>query len=112
MKTSTFTMSRDAKAKWLKALRSGRYKQTEGALADEQGYCCLGVLMRTQGVSRRKLLHLGLPNDTSKGDSWGVKHYLIQQENGLVALTGLNDQEHLTFEQIADLIEQKVPCHD
>jgi hypothetical protein len=28
---------------WVTALRSGRYKQTEGKLHDETGYCCLGV---------------------------------------------------------------------
>lgn len=29
---------------WLKALRSGKYKQTRRVLHDEEGYCCLGVL--------------------------------------------------------------------
>ena len=32
------------KKKWLKALRSGEFDQTKGSLADEDGYCCLGVL--------------------------------------------------------------------
>lgn len=32
--------------KWLRALRSGKYKQVEGTLysANTKGYCCLGVL--------------------------------------------------------------------
>jgi hypothetical protein len=29
--------------KWVKALRSGKYKQTSGTLQDDVGYCCLGV---------------------------------------------------------------------
>ena len=29
---------------WLRALRSGEYKQTQGALKNGYGYCCLGVL--------------------------------------------------------------------
>jgi hypothetical protein len=29
--------------KWVKALRSGKYKQTSGTLKDDVGYCCLGV---------------------------------------------------------------------
>lgn len=37
-------MNPEVKAKWLKALRSGRYKQTKHALKKEDGYCCLGVL--------------------------------------------------------------------
>lgn len=30
--------------KWVKALRSGKYKQTTGALCEDGKYCCLGVL--------------------------------------------------------------------
>jgi hypothetical protein len=37
------------KAKWLKALRSGKYNQTKGQLKDETGYCCLGVLCEVKG---------------------------------------------------------------
>lgn len=29
---------------WVEALESGKYKQTTERLADENGYCCLGVL--------------------------------------------------------------------
>lgn len=32
-----------ARAKWVRALRSGKFKQTSGALHDSTGYCCLGV---------------------------------------------------------------------
>ena len=28
---------------WIKALRSGEYKQTKKKLCDKDGYCCLGV---------------------------------------------------------------------
>lgn len=37
-------MNPEVKAKWLAALRSGEYEQTEGRLHDKVGYCCLGVL--------------------------------------------------------------------
>lgn len=37
-------MDPNVKAEWLTALRSGDYKQTKGALRDNTGYCCLGVL--------------------------------------------------------------------
>ena len=37
-------MNARVKARWLKALRSGRYKQATGALRVGDGYCCLGVL--------------------------------------------------------------------
>lgn len=37
-------MNKEIKTKWLKALRSGEYKQTTDTLFDGGGYCCLGVL--------------------------------------------------------------------
>lgn len=38
-------MKPEIKAKWLAALRSGKYKQTSDVLHDERGMCCLGVLI-------------------------------------------------------------------
>ncbi len=44
-------MDKQLKTKWLKALRSGRYKQGMGCLKNVNGeYCCLGVLARIQGA--------------------------------------------------------------
>lgn len=37
--------------KWVKALRSGKYKQTKSELKDNNGYCCLGVLCEISGKS-------------------------------------------------------------
>jgi hypothetical protein len=39
-------LPKKVKAKWLKALRSGEYKQAKGTLHDPEtgGFCCLGVL--------------------------------------------------------------------
>lgn len=34
---------------WVRALRSGEYKQATDALKTENGYCCLGVLCDIQG---------------------------------------------------------------
>ena len=38
------TMNPEVKAKWLDALRSGRYRQGVGGLLTEGKFCCLGVL--------------------------------------------------------------------
>jgi len=35
---------RENREQWIKALESGRYKQTTGQLRNIDGYCCLGVL--------------------------------------------------------------------
>ncbi len=37
-------MDKKLKAKWVKALMSGKYKQGEGCLRLGDEYCCLGVL--------------------------------------------------------------------
>lgn len=38
-------MGADLKAKWVEALRSGKYKQGKGRLRDtDDNFCCLGVL--------------------------------------------------------------------
>ena len=51
------TMHAGWKNKWMKALRSGKYKQTNGflyvktaSISQPRGYCCLGVLARVQGA--------------------------------------------------------------
>jgi hypothetical protein len=39
------------KQKWVEALRSGNYQQTQGALHKiNDGYCCLGVLCEIEGL--------------------------------------------------------------
>ena len=37
-------MNPEIQEKWLNALESGEYSQTNGGLKDTNGYCCLGVL--------------------------------------------------------------------
>jgi hypothetical protein len=37
------------KRKWVKALRSGKYRRVQAHLKDERGYCCLGVLCHITG---------------------------------------------------------------
>lgn len=42
-------MNPEVKVRWLEALRSGKFKQGNGALCNEGGYCCLGVLCEIEG---------------------------------------------------------------
>lgn len=39
-------MDKKLKARWVKALRSGKYRQCRSYLTDAGGYCCLGVLQK------------------------------------------------------------------
>ena len=47
-------MNKRTKAKWLKALRSGKYKQTRGKLQRGGRNCCLGVLAACMGVNPKE----------------------------------------------------------
>lgn len=104
---------------WVKALRSGEYKQTTGALHNQDGFCCLGVaceLAVEAGIvtshDKGNLYTYGtsnncgaLPNEVSKwlglSTTWGGFNRGTESTD----LPKLNDEEHLTFEQIADIIE-------
>lgn len=79
-------MNEDVKKKWIKALRSGKYKQTKGKLKSKyNSFCCLGVLcdlhsktFRTKwdGLINGQIKYLGcgvrLPDEVAQ---WaGLKH--------------------------------------
>jgi hypothetical protein len=121
-------MNKRIKARWLRALRSGRYKQGTGNLQPVEGkFCCLGVLCDLHakstggvwehecGVGRQYLgADLTLPDEVWK---WaGLKRdnprirLVGRPGNKSVALSDLNDgsnnERHRTFKQIANLIER------
>ena len=100
--------------KWIKALRSGKFKQTRGYLKNSKGHCCLGVaceifkkeldLTVSEGVgctafnNRRTSLPLEVGIHLSMmGDS------LVEGSSKLVEL---NDDAHYRFKRIADYIEK------
>lgn len=110
--------------KWVKALRSGKYKQTDSALQDRNGYCCLGVLCE---IAPKSLIvlddeylsggHLG---DQPKVKTWsGIKSTMGSIED--TTLADLNDSgakiyepqssfqavtEKFNFNEIADIIQK------
>ena len=45
--------------KWLKALRSGEYKQIEGELHNSSGFCCMGVAGVICGLLEEDLYGVG-----------------------------------------------------
>jgi hypothetical protein len=95
-------MNKTIKAKWVKALRSGKYRQAQDVLRSDSGaYCCLGVL--------RSVMHKG--SSLKKGDEEYL-HPDHKKEAGLSykqqgQLATMND-EGKTFSQIADYIEKKL----
>ncbi len=96
-------MDAEFKAKWVAALRSGRYRQGKNWLSHGGRHCCLGVLCRVKRVPRaaiadangdlpRSARLLGLPIKT-------VEH-LAKMNDGCDA-----DIPRCDFRQIATYIE-------
>jgi len=103
----------ELKAKWLEALCSGKYKQTQQQLKCGDGYCCLGVLSHIQGrlalvgdnatdglASDGSTLCLASDNPVRFVDDHRVARY----GDISCCLSALNDRG-ATFEEIANIIE-------
>lgn len=104
-------MNKKWKAKWVKALRSGKYTQGRYQLksADNQ-YCCLGVLAEIQGAKwqhgKPHLKGVCIRNEseqylTPKGSA-GMK-YTTQRRLG-----DMNDEGGMSFDEIANYIEKRL----
>lgn len=93
---------------WTKALRSGKYNQTQGQLCDGNGYCCLGVL--AEHVYGYKTNYL----KTNQGEGGPNKVYQRFRKESkdlgldIDELVALNDDDKLDFNSIADYIESRL----
>jgi hypothetical protein len=110
-------MNKNIMKKWVKALRSGKYRKTSRKLCritknGNKSWCCLGVLTDLYNKEHKKhqvSVEGGLlPNKVEQWSgmcSWGGKlHY-----NGAsTALTNLNDctKSKRSFSRMADIIEK------
>lgn len=104
-------MNAKIKELWLKALRSGDYKQARNYLQRGERFCCLGVLCDLHAKAG-----LGRWNDDLYDGEDKVLPRAIQDWAGLgeaeptaegKTLSGLND-DGASFEQIADIIERNL----
>lgn len=82
------------KEKWVKALRSGEYRQARGSFIDRETgeHCCLAVLGAVISGNKEYPLY---PDDETTGTT-------VLQRGGLVYM---NDMGEASFEEIADWIE-------
>ena len=106
-------MKEEVAKAWVAALRGGKYEQAEGALRAGSGFCCLGVLcdISKQGEWRQGDDHhpqtyleqrTYLPAQVQLwAEVRGEDPYTSTKET----LSALNDRG-LSFEEIADIIEQ------
>lgn len=109
--------------KWVKALRSGEYKQTNYTLQDKRGFCCLGVACKLFVPEDKQALSPGtgeLYGDTPTEQVFAPR-WLKDISVDMLHKTGerlvtLNDGAtvsrssycgvpSLTFDEIADVLE-------
>jgi hypothetical protein len=119
-------MSKELRDKWVSALRSGEYAQGTGALykADENSYCCLGVLEYIcEGACEKTTSeeaygrYLSVPsdefyerNDISLLDDTGATDDDIIDD--LVLMNdGSMQSRQVPFENIASFIENTVETY-
>ena len=110
-------MNEQVKQKWLSALRSGDYKQTQLHLHTDDGFCCLGVLCDLYGKEHNVEWELAngdtyyefqdqtayLPLPVVEWAGTGSHDPYISSQS--LTLTEFNDNGY-TFNEIADLIEK------
>jgi hypothetical protein len=113
-------MNPELKDKWVKALRSGEYKQGRGTMKESRlfrksRFCCLGVLCDVAGAQYNK-------RNGYKHDVFGEKqlvatvHILTPDGRHAFGLEGakvdtlvfMNDKLKLDFNEIANYIEKAV----
>lgn len=102
-------MNAKLKAEWTAALRSGNFLQHVGRLQSNgptPAYCCLGVLCKIQNPGVKSVNHLPLAVPLG-GDTYAKLTELV----GIDAwnLVQLNDGKRLSFSDIADYIDARVP---
>lgn len=108
--------AKQLKVAWVKALRSGKYEQTNGVLhascendqgRDQHAYCCLGVLCK---VAVKRIPHgatsLDSPSLQDLRDSLNLGE--IEEGHKQHKLTVFNDYKRWSFKRIASWIEKHV----
>lgn len=97
------TMNEEVKNKWITELRSGKYSQAIKTLKDGDCYCPLGILcliyFKEHGGDFKEIPPTSyIPQHISK---WAKLNILKQDD-----IMKMNDEQNLSFEQIADFIQK------
>ncbi len=95
-------MNPKLKEKWVTALRSGNYPQSKDVLKSPDGYCCLGVLAEISGMFNSKFDGFDAVDGCTTLLPPEVMPRSIQGR-----LAQMNDDESLSFAEIADYIEKE-----
>lgn len=94
-------MNKEIKARWVEALRSGKYKQGKKCLRSESDtYCCLGVLC---DIKQKDIWENSITFDSFPPSyilDWAKLDF-----HTTINLADMNDNGGASFEEIADWIE-------
>jgi hypothetical protein len=115
-------MDEEIKQKWIKALRSGDYRQGQHCLRNGDNFCCLGVLADVLGARWTDAADDEYENiHTYEGGRFAIldgrkAEECLPSEVALrLGLDGkqerlweMNDTEDASFSEIADYIEQNL----
>lgn len=111
-------MDVELKAKWVKALRSGEYKQGRGYLrqVESNSFCCLGVLcdiIDPENWRELEDMYSFSKKSTDGSEYYGVMPPETKNMAGVSAdeeqrLMEMNDNKHNSFEEIAGYIEKNM----
>jgi len=109
-------LNKKFKKKWVDALRSGKYAQTDAYLYNRHvdGYCCLGVACKVMGIDVKELSNQSYPDDDAlvKMGFDPDKHIersadACAQNNHIVnKLASFNDEDGWSFNKIAAYIDR------
>ena len=111
-------MKKELKERWVAALRSGDYVQSQGCLQDEYGWCCLGVLCNI--VDGTKWIE---PDENVKEHQYDFGNEVVVidmppmdwlENHGLLygkELAEMND-DVVQFTEIAEYIKENVNVND
>ena len=102
-------MKEDVKKAWLEALRSGRYTQTKQFLRNDDAFCCMGVLcdvLDPKVWSDNYWCERGSVPMGTRLNYKTLEHHGISEDTQDL-LMAMNDEGY-SFEEIADVIEEKV----
>lgn len=113
-------MDPELKSKWIEALKSGDYLQTQGRLYAgddlENGkpcMCCLGVLEAVCGTNKYEMEYKEMPSDLTDSKSPAdvlmqlVPVTVVVSESLGSKLAGMNDSGK-SFDEIADYIKENL----
>jgi len=106
-------MNPKVKAKWLRALRSGKYKQGYYRLKLKNKFCCLGVLCDVVQKDTKLEWEKAPPFGEKFGDKFDFLPKQVRQFAGVTCSTQQvlikkNDQHGLSFVDIANWIQENL----